>query len=96
MVPEELTNERYSPGRGGQIKAWLTPIIVDYTAENTGGIQAVDQLKCRLAFKIAICGERGVERKKKLKSLTPMRKSLPIWFRVWMSTNDLAFCGCFI
>ena len=66
MVPEELTNERYSPGRGGQIKAWLTPIFVDYTAKSAGGVQAVDQLKCRLAFKIAICGERGVEHKAEL------------------------------
>ena len=63
MVPEELTNERHSPGKNGQIKPWLTAIKVDYTKDNTGGVEATDQLKFHLTFKVAVCGERGVQRK---------------------------------
>ena len=63
MVPEELTNERHSPCKNGQIKPWLTAIKVDYTKDNTGGVEATNQLKFRLAFKVAVCGERGVQRK---------------------------------
>ena len=63
MVPEELMNERHSPGKNGQIRPWLTAIKVDYTKDNTGGVEVTDQLKFHLTFKVAVCGERGVQHK---------------------------------